>query len=228
MRYCLKQNGLTCPAALGAIVELYEKAIFIRKILPKGVATKMGLTAGSSITAMWDINNMDYRIVRIVKQAHSEHFQLNGMLAVQINTSNGNLKSLETDEIHDDSMFRLENGDLVRLSSHEYEEIDTNHSSIFRFAASEKNKVSTPFNYNCLMAIEGPHLILKIVSLTGAQVRLLFFLKWRSSQTENDTFATELQRIDFCAAKCGLQVRTSIEFSSKIRWYIKSLVCAAR
>ena len=188
----------------------------------------MGLTAGSSITAMWDINNMDYHIVRIVKQAHSEHFQLNGMLAVQINTSNGNLKSLETDEIHDNSMFRLENGDLVRLSSHEFEEIDTNHSNVFRFAATEKNKVGIPFNYNCLMAMEGPHLILKIVSTTGAQVRLSFFLKGRKSQSKNDTFTTELQRNDFCAAKCGLQVRTSIEFSSQIRWYIESFVCTAR
>jgi hypothetical protein len=219
VRDYLKQNGYTCPAALGAIVELYEKAIFIRKMLSKGVATQMGLTAGSSITAMWDVNNMDYHMVRIVKQAHSEHFQLNGMLAVQINTSNGNLKSLETDEMHDNSMFRLENGDLVRLSSHEFEEIDANHfhSNIFRFAATEKNKVSIPFSYNCLMALEGPHLILKIVSWTGAQVRLLFFLKRRNSQTQNDTFTTELQRIDFCVAKCGLQVRTSIEFSSEIR-----------
>ena len=132
----------------------------------------MGLTVGSSITAMWDINSIDYHIVRIVKQAHSEHFQLNGMLAVQINSSNGSMKSLESDEMHDESMFRLENGDIVRLSAHEFEEIDQSHSNIFRFAATEKNKVSTPFNYHCLMAIEGPHLIFKIVSLRGAQVRL--------------------------------------------------------
>jgi len=37
-------------AALGAIVEILEEAIFIRKIMPNSMAKLIGLTVGASIT----------------------------------------------------------------------------------------------------------------------------------------------------------------------------------
>jgi hypothetical protein len=137
--------------------------------MPKGVAELLGLSVGSFITSLWNLSTCDYRIVRILKQPHSEHFHLHGMFALQISSSH--VISLEKDEIPDECMFCLENGDVVRLSEHEYEETDGNH--VFKFAATANNRVSTPFTHQNLMKMEGPHMIMKIVSMTGANVRLL-------------------------------------------------------
>ncbi len=131
----------------------------------------MGISAGSFITSLWNVSTCDYRIVRIVKQPHSEHFHLHGMLAVHI--SSNHIISLEADEVPDECMFCLENGDLVRLSDHEYAETGDNH--VFKFAATTNNIVSTPFTHQNLMTMEGPHMIMKIISMTGANVRLLRF-----------------------------------------------------
>ena len=153
-------------AALGAIVEFCDHAIFIRKVMQKGVAKLMGLTVGSSITSLWDIHNCDYRLVRIVKQPHSEHFHLNGMLAVHLSSS----EQLDTNQ--DERVFRLENGELVRLSDHEFEE--TSGGNILKFAATEQNRVSYPLTHQNIMKMEGPHMILKILAIKGAKVSLSF------------------------------------------------------
>ena len=156
-------------AVLGAIIEIFDQAIFIRKILPEGVASLMGLSVGSCITALWDLSDCDNRIVQIVKQPHSEHFHLNGRLAMQLSKSH--FMSLEPEETHDEGMFCLENGDLVRLYDHEFEEMA--EANVLNFARTANCRVSTPFNLPTLLKMEGPHMIMKIASLTGANVRLL-------------------------------------------------------
>ncbi len=143
-----------------------EEAIFIRKIMPNGMAKLIGLTVGASITQLWDLDTYQHRVVRIVKQSHSEHFNLHGLLAVKLPVNKGIHGPGDAD---DDCIFHLENGDLVRLSAHEYQDVP--NANIFQFAATESNQVSVPFSYSQLLKMKGPHMMMTVVSLTGAHVR---------------------------------------------------------
>lgn len=155
----------------------------------------MGLTAGSSITSLWDIHNCDYRIVRIVKQPHSEHFHLNGMLAVHLSSDE------QLDANQDERLFRLENGEFVRLSDHEFEE--TFGANILKFAATEQNRVSYPLTHQSVMKMEGPHMILKILATKGANVSFFFFfLVLLFLRHKNMTLVAELQRVAYFVKKC--------------------------
>jgi hypothetical protein len=145
--------------------------MFIRKIIPKSVAASMGLTVGSSISALWDIRTCDYRIVRIIKQVHSDPFHLHGMLAMKMNAADKASHQMSAQgEEFDDSTFCLQNGSPVRLSAHEFEEISD--ANIFSFAAVPKNQVIVPFDHEKLLKMEGPHMIVKVLSLAGDNVRL--------------------------------------------------------
>jgi hypothetical protein len=173
--------------------------MFIRKVIPKSVAASMGLTEGSSISALWDINTCDYRIVRIIKQAHSDPFHLHGKLAMKMNAADkvGHQMPPQGEEF-DDGTFCLQNGSFVRLSAHEYEE--TADADIFAFAAVPKNQVSTPFDHEKLLKMEGPHMIVKILSLAGDNVRISHFARFECEQKM--MHLTELRRDAFFVEKC--------------------------
>lgn len=159
-------------AALGAIVEILDQAIFIRKIIPNSVAALIGITAGASITALWDIKSLEYHIVRIVKQAHSDHFHLHGMLAMKTNVADRNSHHMSHQgEDFDENTFCLQNGNLVRLSAHEFEE--ATDANIFGFAAVPKNQVNTPFSHERLLKMEGPHMIVKLLTVAEDKVSIL-------------------------------------------------------
>jgi hypothetical protein len=152
-----------------------DRAIFIRKIIPNSVAASMNITAGSSITALWDIKSLAYRIVRIVKQAHSDHFHLHGMLAIKINAAERSSHQMSHQgEEFDENTFCLQNGVFVRLLAHEFEE--ATDANIFGFAAVPKNQVVDPFSHQKLLKIEGPHMIIKLLSVAGDKVSILLLL----------------------------------------------------
>jgi hypothetical protein len=163
-------------AALGAIVEILEEAIFIRKIMPNSMAKLIGLTVGASITQLWDLDTCEHRVVRIVKPSHPERFDLHGLFAAKPPTTNGHHEAGDND---DECIFHLENGDIVRLSAHEYQDVDD--ANIFPFAATKRNQVSVPFSYHQLLKMEGPHMIIKVVSPTGAHVRTLLVRNYACS-----------------------------------------------
>ncbi len=174
------------------ILEILDQSMFIRKIIPESVASLMGLTVGSSISALWDVKTCNYRIVRIVKQAHSDPFHLHGLLAMKLNSveKSGHQVQLKSEEF-DDSTFCLQNGEFVRLSAHEFEETDD--ENIFAFAAVPRNQINFPFDHEKLLKMKGPHMIVKVLSLTGDNVRLLRFACFFSEQRM--TSVTELRRV---------------------------------
>jgi hypothetical protein len=155
-------------AALGAIVDIWDDAVFVKKVLPNGVAHLMNLREGCAITAIWDLHTCDFNIVKISTQSHPGLMHLNDKLAMKLENQNDPPKSLEANETHDNA-FQMENGDVVRLHEHNYKIVE--NANILSFAATQNNRLSSPFNFQKLMKMDGPHMIVKIVSLTGVNVR---------------------------------------------------------